>query len=197
MFYPLLLLGSIIFLDLCLSGDNVVVIAMVTNGLPEKLRPSALNAGMVLAAALRIVLALFATFLLRNHWIGFLGGVALLYVGYKLVLQVVNKPVPDDPEDKADQARSFGQALLLIMLADLSMSLDNVLAVAALARHHFFLMIVGIAASIYFLTVASRWVAKILTKYPWVNWVGIGLIFYVALGLIFGSYDVTIGSIQQ
>lgn len=196
MFYPILLLGSIIFLDLCLSGDNVVVIAMAANSLPEKSRAQALNFGMMLAAALRIILALFATLLLRNHWIGFLGGLALLYVGYKLILQILDKP-GEVAEGLPGEAETFGKALLLIVLADTSMSLDNVLAVAALARHHFFLMILGIAASIYFLTVAAKWVSKILDQYKWVNWVGVGLIFYVAIGLIFGSYDVNVTTIQN
>lgn len=195
MFYPILLLGSIIFLDLCLSGDNVVVIAMAANGLPEKLRNSAINSGMVLAAALRIVLALFATLLLRNHWIGFLGGLALLYVAYKLVLQVTSKDGADEATKKP--AASYAQALVLIMLADISMSLDNVLAVAALARNHWLLLVIGIAASIYFLTVATKWVSQFMLKYPWLNWVGIALIVYVAFGLLFGSYDVTISSIRN
>lgn len=195
MFYPLLLLGSIIFLDLCLSGDNVVVIALAANGLPQDMRNRAINFGMVLAAVLRIVLALFATLLLRNHWIGFLGGLALLYVAYKLIKQTLGK---DDPQaEVVPSAETYGKALLLIMIADISMSLDNVLAVAALARHHWFMLILGIAASIYFLTVAAKWVSTFLLKYSWLNWVGIGLIVYVAFGLIFGSYDVTISSMQN
>lgn len=195
MFYPIMLLGSIIFLDLCLSGDNVVVIAMAANSLPEKMRASAISFGMVLASALRIAMALFATLLLANHWIAFLGGIALLYVAYKLFRQIIDKPAPE--EGLAKQAKSFGHALFLIALADISMSLDNVLAVAALARNHFILLILGIGASIYFLTVASRWVSKILDQYPWINWVGLTLIVYVAGGLIFGSYDVTLSTIRS
>lgn len=195
MFYPILLLGSVIFLDLCLSGDNVVVIAMAANGLPEKLRISALNAGMVLAATLRIILALFATLLLANHWIAFLGGLALLYVAYKLGRQLLAKGTQEEGDVR--QARTYGQALFLILLADISMSLDNVLAVAALARNHWFVMMLGIAASIYFLTVATKWVSKILEKYPVVNWVGLCLIVYVALGLIFSGYNVTMSTIQN
>lgn len=195
MFYPIILLGSIVFLDLCLSGDNVLVIAMAANGLPEQHRVSAINAGMVLAATLRILMALIASFLLSNHWIAFLGGIALLYVAYKLGSQLFRK-AENEAEKKISPATSFGEALLLIAIADITMSLDNVLAVAALARHHWFLLMLGIAASIYFLTVATKWVSKVLAQYPWLNWVGLGLIIYVAFGLIFGSYDVTVNQIQ-
>lgn len=194
MFYPILLLGAIVFLDLCLSGDNVVVIAMAANGLPLKQRSSAINAGMVLAATLRVVLALFATLLLANHWIAFLGGLALLYVAYKLGKQLLSQ---QEEATAVKEARSFGQAMLLIVLADVSMSLDNVLAVAALARNHWFLMMLGIAVSIYFLTVATKWVSGFLVKYPWINWVGLVLIIYVAMGLIFGSYNTTMTTIQN
>lgn len=194
MFYPILLLGAIVFLDLCLSGDNVVVIAMAANGLPLKQRSSAINAGMVLAATLRVVLALFATLLLANHWIAFLGGLALLYVAYKLGKQLLSQ---QEEATAGKEARSFGQAMLLIVLADVSMSLDNVLAVAALARNHWFLMMLGIAVSIYFLTVATKWVSGFLVKYPWINWVGLVLIIYVAMGLIFGSYNTTMTTIQN
>lgn len=200
MFYPILLLGSIIFLDLCLSGDNAVVIAMAANGLPEKLRLSAINTGMILAAALRIVLALFATFLLRFHFIAFLGGIALLWVAYKLAKQIL-QPETEEPTGALGgllaPAGKFSEALLLIMIADISMSLDNVLAVAALARHHWFLMIIGIIVSIYFLTIAAKWVSTFLDKYKWLNWVGLALIVYVAFGLMFGSYDVTLNTIQN
>lgn len=194
MFYPILLLGAIVFLDLCLSGDNVVVIAMAANGLPVKLRGSAINAGMVLAATLRVVLALFATLLLANHWIAFLGGLALLYVAYKLGFQLLSQ---QDETKVVKQATTFGQAMLLIVLADISMSLDNVLAVAALARNHWFLMMLGIAVSIYFLTVATKWVSGFLVRYPWINWIGLFLIIYVAIGLIFGSYNTTMSTIQN
>jgi YjbE family integral membrane protein len=197
MFYPVILLGSIIFLDLCLSGDNAVVIAMTANGLPEKLRGQAISLGMTLATALRVVMALFATLLLRAHWIAFLGGVGLLWVAYKLCMQIVRPEEKDGDDSLAKQAATFGEALLLITIADVSMSLDNVLAVAALARNHWFLMILGIAISIYFLTVAAKWVSGLLDKHKWINWVGLGLIVYVAFGLMFGSYDVTLNTIQN
>lgn len=194
MFYWLFLLGSIIFLDVCLSGDNAVVIAMAANGLPEKQRDSAISGGMVLACAVRIVLALFATFLLANHWVAFLGGLGLLWVAYKLFLQIRGKAAGPST---VTPAVSYTDALLLIMVADITMSLDNVLAVAALARNHWFLMILGITASIVFLTYAAKWVAKLLEKYPWINWVGLLMIVYVAVDLISGSYDITLSTIRS
>lgn len=187
LFYSFILLGSIIFLDACLSGDNAVVIAMAANALKASMRDAAIYGGMALAAVARIALALMATTLLQLPWVGFLGGVGLLWVSYRLFLALKN------PESEAVKAAarplSLAAALITIVVADISMSLDNVLAVAALARGHVFIMALGILASVAMLAFAAKWVADVMRKRPWLNWIGLALIVYVAVDLIAGTYD--------
>lgn len=191
LFYPLLLLGSVIFLDICLSGDNAVVVAMAANGVKKELRDAAIFLGMGLAAALRIVLALFATMLLNNHWIAFIGGLALLWVAYNLARDLFAK-ASDGGEHLPSRSHTIWSALLTIVVADISMSLDNILAIAALARNHGVIMAIGIAASIFILVFVARHIATMLERHKWLSWIGLALIIYVAFDLISGSYNSTI-----
>jgi YjbE family integral membrane protein len=190
LFYPLLLLGSVIFLDICLSGDNAVVVAMAANGVKKELRDAAIFLGMGLAAVLRILFALIATALLNNHWVAFIGGILLLWVAYKLGKDLLAKSDGDDPA--ANKEHTLWSALLTIVVADISMSLDNILAIAGLARNHPFIMALGIGASIFILVFVARRVAELLQRYRWLNWVGLALILYIAIDLISGSYDSTL-----
>ena len=191
LFYPLLLLGSVIFLDICLSGDNAIVVAMAANGVRKEMRDAAIFLGMGLAAALRILLALIATTLLNNHWVAFIGGLLLLWVAYKLGKDLFAQSQDDDKE-LASRSHTVWSALLTIVAADVSMSLDNILAVAALARNHGFIMAIGILASIFILVFVARHVATLLEKHRWLNWIGLALIIYVAFDLILESYNSTI-----
>lgn len=189
-FYPLMLLGSVIFLDMCLSGDNAVVVAMAANTLKPEDRDRAIFAGMGLAACLRAVLALIASTLLHWHFVGFLGGLALLWVAYRLVRSMAETEEAKPPE-------TIGSALLTIVVADVSMSLDNVLAVASIARHHPFVMVLGILASIFILMFAARRVADLMQSYKWLNWVGVLLIVWVAIDLMSGSYHASLAVIRN
>jgi YjbE family integral membrane protein len=190
LFYPLLLLGSVIFLDICLSGDNAVVVAMAANGVKAELRDAAIFLGMGLAAVLRILFALIATALLNNHWIAFIGGFLLLWVAYRLGKDILAKS--NDESQADDKKHTLWSALLTIVAADISMSLDNILAIAGLARNHPIVMALGIAASIFILVFVARRVAKLLERYEWLNWVGLALILWIAVDLISGSYDSTL-----
>jgi YjbE family integral membrane protein len=181
----------VIFLDICLSGDNAVVVAMAANGVKKELRDAAIFLGMGLAAVLRIVLALIATTLLNNHWVAFIGGLLLLWVAYKLAKDLLARAQAEDKE-LASRSHTLWSALLTIMAADVSMSLDNILAIAGLAHNHWFIMMIGIAASIFILVFVTRRVAALLDAYPWINWIGLALIIWVAFDLISGSYDSTI-----
>lgn len=190
-FYPLMLLGSVIFLDMCLSGDNALVVAMAANGVKPEYRDRAIFAGMGLAACLRAGLALVASTLLQWHIIGFIGGIALLWVANRLVKSLIGT----EPERVAP--KTLGSAMLTIVVADVSMSLDNVLAVASISRHHPFVMVLGILASIFILAFAARKVADLLQTYKWLNWVGVLLIVWVAIDLISGSYHATLAVIRN
>jgi YjbE family integral membrane protein len=192
--YTFLLLLSVIFLDVCLSGDNAVVIAMAANGLPPNQRSRAIFAGMSLAAILRVVLAFAATTLLASRWVSLFGGLALLWVAYKLLWQILDEVNTDGP---AKTPTSIWSAMGVILVADVSMSVDNVLAVAALARNHAIIMGVGILFSIALLTIAAGWVARLLQRWPWLNWLGLALILWVAGDLIWGSYDVVFDYLES
>jgi len=193
--YSILLLGSVIFLDLILSGDNAVVIAMAANGLPKEDRDKAITLGMGMAILLRILFALFALFLLAWHIFAFLGGCLLLWVAYGM-----GKEMWAEAKGTADSAKPadvsadnrFWKAMGVICAADVSMSLDNVLAVASLARNHPFIMGVGFLFSMGMLTIAARWVADLMETHKWMSWVGLGLIVWVAIDLIVGNYDATL-----
>lgn len=188
MLYLFILLTSVIFLDICLSGDNAVVIAMAANTLPETQRSAAIYAGMVFAALLRIILALMATVLLQMHWIAPIGGLALLYIAYSLFKDMTTKT--SEEASKVSSAATLRKAILVIIGADLSMSVDNVLAVAGMARGHPIIMSIGIFLSIAMLAVATQWIAPLMKKWPLLNWVGLALIVYVALDLIFSFHDI-------
>lgn len=191
LFYPLLLLGSVIFLDICLSGDNAVVVAMAANGVKKELRDAAIFLGMGLAAVLRIMLALIATTLLNNHWIAFLGGILLLWVAFNLGRDLFAAAAQKD-DGPAVKTHTVWSALLTIVAADISMSLDNILAIAGLARNHGVIMAIGILASIFILVFVARRVAVLLETHKWLNWVGLIMIIWVAIDLISGSYDSTV-----
>jgi len=195
LFYYVLLLGSVIFLDACLSGDNAVVIAMAANNLTKSLRDTAIYAGMALAALLRIVLAVGATTLLQMRWLGFFGGCALLWVAYRLFKELASDK-DDATDEKPKKVMTLGTAIFTIVVADVSMSLDNVLAIAAIARGHVFIMAIGILASIAMLTFAARWIADQMKRWPWLNWIGLALIVWVAIDLIAGTYDARLGVYQ-
>lgn len=192
--YALLLLGSVVFLDLVLSGDNAVVIGMAANRLPRRQRNFALAIGMLAAAVMRILFALIAVTLLAHHIIAFFGGLALLYVAYKLARDTIS---PQEEIARTHFAIQFIKAAGLILIADISMSLDNILSVAALARNHVVIMVVGFALSIAFVTILATWVADLLDRYKWLNWVGIVLIGWVAIDLIVGNFDQTLALIRS
>jgi YjbE family integral membrane protein len=194
--YSLFLLCSVIFLDLILSGDNAVVIAMAANGLPKEDRDKAITIGMGAAVVLRVLFALFALFLLAWHIFAFLGGFLLLWVAYKMGRDLykdsllTGQPPPLEPLE--DVPTAFWKAIGIIAAADVSMSLDNVLAVASLARNHPFIMGMGFLGSMIMLTWAARKIADLMEGRKWLSWVGLVLIVWVAIDLIVGNYDATL-----
>lgn len=190
MVYAFILLGSVVFLDMILSGDNAVVIAMAANGLSPANRNRAILFGMIGAAIARILFALLATSLLHSHLIGFLGGLILLWVAYKLGKDLLTEKAAG--ETPLEGPQSFFYAIGLILMADISMSLDNVLAVAALARNHPWIMGLGILVSIFFLAYTAKYIADLMLKWKWISWLGLVLILWVAFDLILSNYDFTL-----
>ncbi|WNO54005.1 YjbE family putative metal transport protein [Stakelama saccharophila] len=197
----LAVLGQVIMIDLTLAGDNVVVLGSLAAGLPPAERKKVLGIGVGIALVFLIGFALVATQLLHVIGLLFAGGLLLLWVAWKLFRELHPAPAPapvDDPttpEIEGPRAsRSFGRAILSVTLADLSMSLDNVLAVAGTAREHPAVLFVGLAFSVTLMAVAANFVARIIERYHWIIYIGLAVILYVAGRMIYdGIVDPQVG----
>ncbi len=206
LYSELVALVSVIFIDLVLAGDNAIVVGMAAAGLRDELRRKAIIVGIGTAAVLRIVLAFFAVQLLGIIGLTLAGGLLLLWVAWKLWRETkrsahVREQAGATPlnADSAGQGatsgapakKTFGAALSQIVLADVSMSLDNVLAVAGTARDHVWVLIVGLSLSVALMGAAATLVARLLGRYPWISYLGLALIAWVAVTMIWeGGWDV-------
>lgn len=189
--------SAIIIADLILSGDNALIIGMAAAGLPADLRKKAILYGMVIAALLRIVFAVIATKLLGVPGLLFVGGLLLLWVCWSLYRDIrahtghhAEEALEDavDGGDGVDQGkpkRTLKQALIAITIADVSMSLDNVLAVAAIADGDETKLIVGLALAIVLMAFAATLIMKLLAAYPAISWLGLAVLLYVAVEMLY------------
>ena len=183
---------SVVIIDVVLAGDNAIVVGMAAAALPAEQRRQVILIGTAAATALRIGLAFAARFLLAVIGLTLAGGLLLLWVAWKLYREL--RPRRDaDAHDAAQPAaaKSFGQAVLQITLADVSMSLDNVLAIAGTARDHPWVLALGLSLSVALMALASNVIARLLTRHHWIAWIGLGIITVVALRMILeGSAEV-------
>jgi YjbE family integral membrane protein len=175
---------EILWLNIVLSGDNAVVIGLAAAGLAPHLRQRAVLFGIVAAAVLRIVFSVFATYLLALWWVAFLGGAALLYIAWNFLVELRAKSGGEDAAGHAVEEKTLAQALWQIVLADVSMSLDNVLAVAAVARNDLPLLVVGLLLSIVLMGLLGGMLAQLLDRYRAIAYVGVALIAYVGIELV-------------
>jgi len=181
----LLQLGQIIIGDLTMAGDNVVIMGALAAGLPEKDRKRVLMLGVGIALVFLILFAIVATQLLKITGLVFAGGLLLLWVGYNLYRELRHKT--GDAGGQAAQGlrtKSFLGAVVSITLADLSMSLDNVLLVASIARQNPALLVFGLGFSVLLMGVAANYVARLIQRYHWIGWIGLAVIVYVACTMI-------------
>ncbi|HVI98067.1 MAG TPA: YjbE family putative metal transport protein [Sphingomonas sp.] len=194
-------LGQVIMIDLMLAGDNVVVLGTLAAGLPPRERKRVLGIGVGIALVCLIAFAFLATTLLHVVGLLFAGGLLLLWVGWKLFREI-HPPRPaaavDDPDTPAIEggppSKSFARAAIQVALADLSMSLDNVLAVAGAARDHPTVLFFGLALSVTLMAVAANLIARIIERYHWIAYIGLVVILYVAGSMIYdGWVDPEIG----
>ena len=197
--------GKIIIADLVLSGDNALVIGMAAASLSPELRKKAILYGMIIAAVLRVVFALIATKLLGVPGLLFVGGILLVYVCWGLYKEIRNHSTEDageamqTAEDIAEgytgaPRRSFGSAMTAILIADVSMSLDNVLAIAAIADGDSTKLIVGLGLAILLMAFAATLIMKLLARYPIISWAGLFVLIYVAGEMLYrGVIDPEIG----
>ena len=191
-----LILLTVIGIDLALSADNAVVIGLAAASLPSDQRGRVITVGTIAAALLRITLAIFAVQLLGIIGLIFTGGLLLLYVSWKLWWDLkghnaenANGGTTTDASATWDN-KAFRRAILRIVVADLSMSIENILAVAGAARNHLTIMIAGLVLSIILTGIAANLVTRILDKHRWISYLGVGLIAWVSLNMIWdGSKD--------
>ncbi|MFA5969833.1 MAG: YjbE family putative metal transport protein [Sphingomonas sp.] len=194
-------LGQVILIDLMLAGDNVMVLGTLTAGLPARQRRQVLAMGVAMALLCLIGFALVATTLLKIIGLLLAGGLLLLWVAWKVFRELHPAPaeVPiDDPETPAIEGipatKSFARAAVQVAVADLSMSLDNVLAVAGAAREHPAVLFVGLALSVTLMAVAANVIARVINRYHWLAYIGLVVVLYVSGSMIYhGIVDPAVG----
>ena len=179
------ILTQIIFIDLILAGDNAIIIGMVASKFPLEQRRKIIFWGIGGAVILRIILTLLTAYLLQITGLRLIGGLLLLYIVYKLYVDVI-KGSDHESDIKVDNS-SFLRAIWTILLADFTMSLDNVLGVAGAAGHHYHLLIFGLILSIVLMAVAANLISKWIKKYKWIGWLGLLAIVVVAVELIYSD----------
>ena len=177
------ILTQIIFIDLVLAGDNAIIIGMVASKFPPDQRKKVIFWGIGGAVILRIILTLLTAYLLQITGLRLIGGILLLYIVYKLYHDVI-KETSKEEDIKVDNS-SFLRAIWTVLLADFTMSLDNVLGVAGAAGHHYHLLIFGLILSIVLMAVAANLISGWIKKYKWIAWIGLLAILLVAVELIY------------
>ena len=177
------ILSQIIFIDLVLAGDNAIIIGMVASKFPPDQRMKVIFWGIGGAVILRIILTLLTAYLLQITGLRLIGGLLLLYIVYKLYVDVI-KGAEQEEDIKVDNS-SFLKAIWTVLLADFTMSLDNVLGVAGAAGDHYGLLIFGLALSIVLMATAANLISGWIKKYKWIAWAGLFAILIVAVQLIY------------
>ena len=186
MFSPdqLTILVQIILIDLVLAGDNAIIIGMVASQFPPDQRKKIIFWGIGGAVILRIILTLITAYLLQITGLRLIGGLLLLYIVYKLYTDVIKNNADEESNIKVDNS-SFFKAIFTVLLADFTMSLDNVLGVAGAAKDHYGLLVFGLVLSIILMATAATLISNWIKKYKWIAWLGLIAILIVAVDLIY------------
>ena len=186
MFSPeqITILLQIIFIDLVLAGDNAIIIGMVASQFPPDQKKKIIFWGIGGAVILRIILTLITAYLLQITGLRLIGGLLLLYIVYKLYTDVIKNSDDEKNNIKVDNS-SFFKAIFTVLLADFTMSLDNVLGVAGAAKDHYGLLVFGLVLSIILMATAATLISNWIKKYKWIAWLGLFAILIVALDLIY------------
>jgi len=181
---------EIVLIDLVLAGDNAIIIGMVASQFDTNIRKKIIFWGIGFAIILRIALTLVTTYLLQINGLKTIGGLLLIYVAYKLYKDVI-KDNEDTKEKKIKtENTSLFKAIMTIIIADFSMSLDNVLGVAGAAKQNYVLLVFGLILSIFLMATLANIIAKWIKKYKWIGWLGLLAILVVALELIYSDINV-------
>ena len=179
-----LIFFQIVFIDLVLAGDNAIIIGMVASQFPTEQRKKIIFWGIGAAVILRILFTLMTAYLLQITGLRLIGGLLLLYICYRLYTDVIKNSEIEKEKFKVDNS-SFLKAITTVIIADVTMSLDNVLGVAGAARDHYMLLIFGLVLSIALMATAATIISKWIKKYRWIGWVGLFAILFVAIELIY------------
>jgi YjbE family integral membrane protein len=182
---------QIIMLDIVLSGDNAVIIGALTASLPAHQRNKALIFGTLAAVIMRVVLSALAIYVLKIPGILVIGALLLAYIGVKLTRDLLDNHKADGSTEKVAVTGTFASAIWAIAVADFSMSLDNVVAVAG-AAHNVPVMVFGLMLSIVLMAVAAKGVSKLIERYSWIAWIGVVLIFYIAGKMLYEGVPIAI-----
>ena len=185
--------GQVLMIDIMLAGDNAIVVGALAAGLPPAQRQRVILIGIIAALVLRIAFALVVTQLMQIVGLIFAGGLLLLWVSWRMYRDLVLAG-PDDPSTLGDEssgvrpAKSFASAAWAVAIADVSMSLDNVLAVAGAAREHPGILIIGLVFAVALMGVAANLIAQYIERYRWIAWIGLAVILWVAGKMIYDGY---------
>ncbi len=176
---------QIVFIDLVLAGDNAIIIGMVASQFPTEQRKKIIFWGIGAAVVLRIIFTLITAYLLQITGLRLIGGILLIYICYRLYEDVIKMNGNAEENVKKVDSSSFMKAITTVILADVTMSLDNVLGVAGAARDHYMLLIFGLVLSIVLMATAATLISGWIKKYKWIGWVGLLAILFVAIELIY------------
>ena len=182
---------QIVFIDLVLAGDNAIIIGMVASQFKDEIRKKIIFWGIGAAIVLRIIFTLLTAYLLQINGLKTIGGLLLFYIAYKLYKDVIKNEINDDKKIQADSSNYF-KAIMTVVIADVSMSLDNVLGVAGAAREHYTLLVFGLILSIVLMATVATIISKWIKKYKWIGWLGLVAILAVALELIYSDLKIFI-----
>ena len=177
---------QIILIDLVLAGDNAIIIGMVASQFDNNLRKKIIFWGIGAAIILRIIFTLIAAYLLQINGLKFIGGLLLIYIAYKLYKDVIKNKISNDKKINANKS-TFFKAILTVIIADVSMSVDNVLAVAGAAKNHYVLLVFGLTLSIILMATVANIISKWIKEYKWIGWLGLVAIVVVAVELIYSD----------
>ena len=182
---------QIVFIDLVLAGDNAIIIGMVASQFKDDIRKKIIFWGIGAAIILRIIFTLLTAYLLQINGLKTIGGLLLFYIAYKLYKDVIKNEINDNKKIKADSSNYF-KAIMTVVIADVSMSLDNVLGVAGAAREHYVLLVFGLILSILLMATVATIISKWIKKYKWIGWIGLLAILAVAIELIYSDLKIFI-----
>ena len=186
MIEQIIIFFQIVFIDLVLAGDNAIVIGMVASQFDHGLRKKIIFWGIGAAIILRIIFTLITTYLLQINGLKIIGGLLLLYIAYKLYKDVIQNGDGKERKITADNS-TFFKAIMTVIIADVSMSLDNVLGVAGAAKQHYILLVFGLILSILLMATVANIISKWIKTYRWIGWLGLIAILAVAIELIYSD----------